>query len=614
MAPIPTKTPPGAGPEAIVVAPVMILGCAGVGALYAFIASLHAWGIANPFATLFETFGMCFLTVWSVRLAKVRGEGLGALYGLAHGAATVVGVFVGAWALKGAGVGFFEFHRGRLAQGETLFGAGSFALKGWMLATCWVLANLVIVFIGFGVGVTEGARPFCSACKTWASRTRWTARARGVSEDDLRRVKRDGSSRSLVEIRPGAGGDRVLEVKLRGCKCGRLASLLVEHKAPGQDVADSIVDHEAMTPARLSKVLDWAERFPSIAAGPRPMLEHTIDAPAVQTRTPFHADPTPPDGEHKSYGRWDKEIGASDSYANNDFTRDLRKVLGAGDFRAVDEALALVTNANDRANVLEAAADWGKRPEWMATWAEEEPDSATRLAVEGIMGVKEAWIARGMDWVPKNVGQFLTSLQTAWDHLAMASEANPADPVPLAWMIYAGKGLQKPLSETFEVCKQAVHRDRSLRVAYSFFLDAAAPKWGGSREKMLSFARQAARSARAGSSVHVVIPEAHLEMAADLAREQNDEAAFEAYLRQGDVVQELLQANRACFQQHVPTMDTPRTRVYFAYVLWKAGQLEYAGEHLRVIGKATPWGPFTSRLIVGSKETITQARKECGVA
>ena len=59
-------------------------------------------------------------------------------------------------------------------------------------------------------------------------------------------------------------------------------------------------------------------------------------------------------------------------------------------------------------------------------------------------------------------------------------------------------------------------------------------------------------------------------------------------------------------------MDTPRTRSYFAYALWKSGQLDAAAELLRIIGPKSPWGPFDPP-IPGFKDKLSAARRACGV-
>ena len=606
------KNKPGVGLESLVVAPVGIALCAALGAVYAFVDWLHDWGVVNPVVALVMGAAVVFVTVWSVRLAKVRGEWLGGCYGLVHAGAAVLGVFVTLWVLTGNGRGFFELHSVRMAAGQTLFGAGTWAVKGWLFAGCWVLSNLVLIFFGFAAGVAEAGSPFCTRCNARTNRVRWKAGVRGVTPDGVRKL-RQGGVRALLELVPGTGGGETLRLKLRTCKCGAVASLNAEREADEGPSTDIVIGAEPVASTRLAKLFDWAEAHPGVIASPRPSLER-MGGRARGPREPFVADPTPPDGEHRSYARLHKSLGASDSYANNDFTGKLRKALDQGDFFAVDEALAMVKSHNNRANVFEAAADWSRRPFWLDDWEEEDATSPTRLTVEGIWKVKEAWMTRGNAWVPKDFAAFELHLQTATRLLLEATAARPEDPVPYAWLIYASKGLQNSLEESFAFCKKAVKLDKGFRLPYSFFLDAAAPKWGGSRDQMLSFARKAFKAAPEGSTVPVVIAEAHLEMAGEMAREQGDDlSAFEAYLCRPEVAHEISEANRHCFMRHIPTMDTPRTRVYFAYALWKAGRPDAAAEHLRVIGTSTPYGPFASRVLFASKETITHARKACGV-
>lgn len=236
------------------------------------------------------------------------------------------------------------------------------------------------------------------------------------------------------------------------------------------------------------------------------------------------------------------------------------------------------------------------------------------LLVRGIHSVKWAWQARGGGWTPKHYGLFQSRLIEAEQDLFAAAEARPDDPTPWAWLIYAGKGRGHEKEVLLAHFKEAIRRAPLHRAAHSILCDAITPKWGGSPEKLREFATKASARAPAGSPVHAVVAEAHFELAHDRARSSEDKGAFEHYLRQPDIQAELRQANAKAFRigDFKPGWDTPRARAWFAYTLWKADLRPEAAEHLRIIGRKSPWGPFRPNL-PGMRDSVRAARRECGV-
>ena len=63
-------------------------------------------------------------------------------------------------------------------------------------------------FAGMAVGVMEGEKTFCESCRTTASRPRWKAKVRGISEDDLTSIRAKGLI-GLLDT-PAIGGPRHL--------------------------------------------------------------------------------------------------------------------------------------------------------------------------------------------------------------------------------------------------------------------------------------------------------------------------------------------------------------------------------------------------------------------
>jgi tetratricopeptide (TPR) repeat protein len=364
-------------------------------------------------------------------------------------------------------------------------------------------------------------------------------------------------------------------------------------------------NNDLVSPLTANSVIEWANSCPAATCDPDPGL-------ALHDRTPF-ARPVRPDSTHyRSKTRWNKAMGASDSYCDNEFTTDLRARLTLGDYEAIPEALALAPDPNDRGFIYEAAADWEKRPAFLDQWERDEPDSPVRLTVEGIYWVKAAWLARGSGWNAKDVGGFFAHLESSMASLQRAVEIDPNESAAWAWRIYTAKGLQWSPDDVRALYDRAASIAPGYRQPASMHLDYLAPKWHGDTDSYLRFAREATARAPRGSTLPVLIAEAHIEMATGWGRPGATDKGPAHWSKPG-VAEEVLAANRQCFTGHTECMDSARTRVFFAYALWKCGRTTEAAEHLRIIGKSTPWGPFQAPIPILAKDTIKKARRACGV-
>lgn len=322
----------------------------------------------------------------------------------------------------------------------------------------------------------------------------------------------------------------------------------------------------------------------------------------------------PESGEHVSSYRWSGSFGGGLFRVDNEYTRELRQRLLAGEFETAELAIRAQRHPDDLAFVVEACGDWAKPENWLEDWARERPRSAAMHLVRGIQYTKWAWVARGSGWVPRNYGDFIERLSMADAEFESAATASPKDPTPWAWMVQTAKGLQLGQEEVLRRVAEAARRWPGHTAAYLFAVDALSPKWGGSAEAMLAVAREAMARAKPGSNAHVAITDAHIELAMIAARDSKSAAAAEQYFANPHVAHEIRAANELCFRvgSHTMTMATPRSRVWFAYALWKSGSKEQAAEHLRIIGTSTPYDLF-SRNLPFAKDTVKRARRDCGV-
>jgi hypothetical protein len=114
------------------------------------------------------------------------------------------------------------------------------------------------------------------------------------------------------------------------------------------------------------------------------------------------------------------------------------------------------------------------------------------------------------------------------------------------------------------------------------------PKWGGSAEAVLEFARGCVKEAPLGSLNGAVLADAHIELA-------RDEGGFEAvYLRRPEVTFDLISAlDRSVDHPYFrPVHGWVVARNSFAYALSGASQFVRAGRQFAEIGRriaAVPW-------------------------
>lgn len=562
-----------------------------------------------------------------------RSVGGGVLVGLIAAGIFLIAGFVAIYQFDAGGTrmgrGFFEFLSSRLETGVPLARSGnstrSIAISGWLLVLLWLIEAGAFLIVGLGAGFAATERVYCESCSSWANRAIWKFRLRNVPDASVQTVKdaaEFGGFLSAVSL--STDTNTSLEYAVHGCSCGKAASLkILQITQKGKNKEENKSDLRediALTPKTLTQLLDWAESKDYSLAERRPKLALAAQSEMQRNRRPLTEDVETmalayPEGEHKSFYRWGKWLGASDSYVDNEFTKAVRARVQAGDYLAAEEAIRAQRHPDDLAYVAEAMADWDEAPDWFDEWIEARPDSFVPRMVRGIFHVKWAWHARGMSWKPKNVGAFFERLEIADRELEHAAAMESRDPVSRSWLVYTAMGLQLPKEQAIERFQQAVQRYPAHRSAYSFLATCMAEKWGGSDEKMLQIVRQGSAAASPGKSVHAVVAEAHLLAAGTLAM-KNGMSAVDEYLRRPAVRSEIRSANEKMFRagSFKPTMDTPRARQYFAYVLWRAGETDAAAEHLRVIGKSSAWSVFSRPFMFWQgSDSIARARKECGV-
>ena len=582
-----------------------------LGFVFSLMNSTHSWGIATPFIFAGFFIALDQLLPRFSRMARISSEGTGAIYGFLIMPGYLVGEMLGATLLEQVSV--VEWFGGRWSAGYELFGAGSFAFKGWLWAFAYGFRVLLVVYLFMGLFAREGGRTFCEHCKRVAWKVGWDSI---IGNFDRARVEAiDEFGELMLEPAPfDPDSSRAIRVRVRTCKCCRVGDLYAEaYDRKSETEGKVLVDGMRVSLNEILDLTDWLERVDPTAKLPGSKLDEIEDFGAdLVEHVVFDKPITPENGEWASRYRLDGAGTAMEWRCDTEYTRALRKRVALGDYLVIQEALGMAKNINDTACIYEASADWGTAKDWIELWCEEERESTRAHTVRGINLVKQAWVKRGSGWTPKNYPEFQGLLRSAMDALDFATGLDDLNATAHAWKIYAGKGLQEDTERVRSYFDQAVKNDPDLHAAHWMYYDYITPKWGGSEEQCIAFARERLEACPAGSPSIAVIGHAHFEIALEW-KEKDKKNGFKNYLAQPDVRADILRGNQKAFRGHRMSMVTPRVRAFFAYMLWQTGHIREARAHMEIIGKGTPWDPFSPRVFFFMNDTYPKARKACGL-
>jgi hypothetical protein len=298
----------------------------------------------------------------------------------------------------------------------------------------------------------------------------------------------------------------------------------------------------------------------------------------------------------------------------------IRDLLQIGAFDRAQGALETVTDPDDRAFVVEAAARWRGYPTWLDQWIKAMPESPGAFLIRGAHALH--WAAEatapaspaGADGAGQSADDANSPvrkrLELAEANLKAAAKLGGADPTPAVFLIRSatllGLGADE-VHDRFEVVRNVAPHHH---MAHSFVMQSLGPLHGGTHERMQSFVAEAVTLAPQGSELHTLVAEAHLERYLDLLVTEGEEAS-RAAMRAPGVLAALYVASAACFSaaEFRPRAATPRSRGYFAACFWLAGDHECARMHFDAIGPWVSEQPWAS--LGEAVTTFNRARGEC---
>lgn len=227
-------------------------------------------------------------------------------------------------------------------------------------------------------------------------------------------------------------------------------------------------------------------------------------------------------------------------------------------------------------------------------WVEQRPKSPLARAALGSVLYFHAWEARGGDFaatvLEAGSRQFTERLLAARKHLEEAWRMDPANPVVPYRMIQVARGLGLGREEGERWFERAVAIDPDFLEAYQSKLFGLYPKWGGSAEEALAFARAVSAQAPPGTERSLLLLSAHRELDDELQRVTLDRS----YYRRPGVWAEL----RPVFERYLAIHpENVAFRNRYARLAYRAGEFSLALEQLELLGDKVStgtWGGFSA--------------------
>lgn len=247
-------------------------------------------------------------------------------------------------------------------------------------------------------------------------------------------------------------------------------------------------------------------------------------------------------------------------------------------------------------------------------WRSTQPRSSVPWLVHGAHQAHLAWSdgdERMAPDAPAEVrARYAAQLREAEKSLVQATELEPKDVTPWAYLLRTARGLELGRDVMQERFGHVMEEAQEHRQAHSSMLQSCSLRWGGSHQEMFGFVQLAMMKAGLGCALHVLVAESHIERWLADGGERNPTLAVD-YFRQAWVRESICGAATAAFEPgaFIPTIESVRTRNYFAFCLWLAGQHRDALRHFDALGNwltADPW-----RHLGEPSAVFQQAKLEC---
>jgi hypothetical protein len=264
--------------------------------------------------------------------------------------------------------------------------------------------------------------------------------------------------------------------------------------------------------------------------------------------------------------------------------------LANGDHAGFRAYLTAEQDMDRRDVVLRAVFDaLPGRAEWADRWVEEEPSNPLPYCVRGVNLTAWAWHARtraqAHEVSAEQFNHFFARLHPAWRDFETAMSLAPGDGSPYALALDAAKGLELGTERGLSLYRAAQERRPWQPAAHRSIIQLLAPKWSHSSTEMWDLARSVTSSAPAGSPVHAVIADAHVEMFMD--------SEDQSYWASSGVRAEVVDAATRSIDLAREDTSFPmvRARSSFVYCFAAVGERARAKREFEILGPVVG-GPF----------------------
>lgn len=234
---------------------------------------------------------------------------------------------------------------------------------------------------------------------------------------------------------------------------------------------------------------------------------------------------------------------------------------------------------------------------WALSRVRQDPDDVVALLLAGASAVFAGWSVRtqyrAQHVSDEQFRSFWSWLQEAESHLVRAAELDPADPAPIVYLLKAARGLQRPRDEVEVLFADLLRRDPDHLEGHRQRLLYSCAKWFGTHEEMFAFARGVSESAGAGSALHELVLQAHIERQITL----DDARAKKAYFRLPAVAEEVALVVSRLSDLLIGPVDRRSivARNHLAFVAWACQDRDAFVNVLRDAGgvvSSLPWEYF----------------------
>ncbi len=235
---------------------------------------------------------------------------------------------------------------------------------------------------------------------------------------------------------------------------------------------------------------------------------------------------------------------------------------------AFEKAIDHWTDAKDRYDVVEGALE--------QYW----PNAGFNYVVRANFYVDWAWRGRSSKAAskvkPEQWEMFKTRLATAEEIVLKGIQAAPKEGRLPALMIKIASGQQKGLPEMRQWWEKSMEANTNNFAACESLMHFLQPQWFGSREKMIEFGRECARSEKFGGTVPLMLSEAHYMF------NRNNGPSDGSYWLQEDVWPDIKESFDVFFKRNPKAVSWRHNYTLYA---WWCEQWDVVNEQLPLLGE-----------------------------